>query len=313
MTIKQILSGTTLAAALLLTPQFAAAQSSPNQPAQNQPAQTRDGAFTRSDTQGQPAVPTSQNYTQSMERLFQSAQRLREAVQAMAQQPAGERRNQAMAQAREALRHTQQAMLQLPAGMRTEQNYRDADAKLSEVQRSLEGQQSDPQQARGAVDAYLVLIPRMQADAARMDRSTTAGAPGAAAPGAVSGGTAGTGPQGAAMATGPAGLPLQRATNLVGTDVAGPDGKKLGEIENLLVDRNGQVRAMVLEWGGFLGIGDREVLVPMDQIQLGSGNDDQARTSLTREQLEKMPRFDRNRLSEYGRENNWGEGTRWFR
>jgi hypothetical protein len=61
------------------------------------------------------------NYTQSMERLQEAAQRLRDAVQAMAQQPAGPRRNEAMRQANDALFDTQQAMIQLPPELRTGQ------------------------------------------------------------------------------------------------------------------------------------------------------------------------------------------------
>jgi hypothetical protein len=59
------------------------------------------------------------NYTESFERLQQAAQKLRDSVQAMAQQPAGERRNQAAQAAREALLETQQAMVMLPPDLRT--------------------------------------------------------------------------------------------------------------------------------------------------------------------------------------------------
>lgn len=61
------------------------------------------------------------NYGESMVRLQQAAQKLREAVQAMAQQPAGPRRNEAMRQANDALFDTQQAMIQLPPELRTGQ------------------------------------------------------------------------------------------------------------------------------------------------------------------------------------------------
>jgi hypothetical protein len=57
--------------------------------------------------------------TASMDWLLTAAQSLREAVQAMAQQPPSERRNRAMDRAREALLETQQAMVQLPADLRT--------------------------------------------------------------------------------------------------------------------------------------------------------------------------------------------------
>lgn len=121
-------TSTALPALLAGAAPLALAQSQPAAPAQAQPGQAAQGAYTRADTQGRPAVPASDvEYSQAMERLFQAAQRLRESVQAMAQQPAGERRNQAIAQAREALLSTHQAMVQLPPDLRTSQHYREAE------------------------------------------------------------------------------------------------------------------------------------------------------------------------------------------
>jgi hypothetical protein len=253
------------------------------------------GSVTRSETQGRPAVPAAgQDHSQSMERLSQAAQRLREAVQSMAQQPAGERRNEAMAQAREALQHTQQAMVTLPADLRTRDTYRQAEQRVAEAQQALQGgDRADPERARQAVDAYLVLVPRMRSE---MGAGATTAAPGTVSAGPTT-----------------ASVPLQRVTSLMGTDLIGPNGEKVAEIENLLVDAQGNVRAVVVEWGGFLGIGDREALVPVDRIQLGAAANDRARIGMTREELERLPRFDRDRLAEYGREHGWGEGLRWHR
>ena len=63
---------------------------------------------------------TLPNYTIAMDRLQQAAQKLREAVQAMAQQAPGDRRNAAMREAREAIVETQQAMIDLPPHMRSQ-------------------------------------------------------------------------------------------------------------------------------------------------------------------------------------------------
>lgn len=114
----------------------------------------------------------------------------------MAQQPSGERRNQAMAQAREALLHAQQALVQLPPELRTKQEYRDAEARLGETQQALQGDQANPQRAQATVDAYVVLIPKIV---------PTAGA---------------------------TGVPVERVSNLIGTDLIGPGDKKVAEIEN---------------------------------------------------------------------------------
>lgn len=60
------------------------------------------------------ATGVATDYEKSMTRLQQAADRLRQSVQSMATQDAGERRNQAMAQARASLLETEQAMLHLP-------------------------------------------------------------------------------------------------------------------------------------------------------------------------------------------------------
>lgn len=53
----------------------------------------------------------SAGYDESVQRLMQAADSLRHSIQEMAQQPAGERRNRAIAEAHRALRDTQAAML----------------------------------------------------------------------------------------------------------------------------------------------------------------------------------------------------------
>jgi hypothetical protein len=55
-----------------------------------------------------------------MDRLRGAAQKLREAVQAMAQQPEGPRRNRAIEEAHDALLETQRAMIALPPELRAQ-------------------------------------------------------------------------------------------------------------------------------------------------------------------------------------------------
>jgi hypothetical protein len=57
-------------------------------------------------------------YSKSMLELRRAAQRLRETIQTLAQQPPGHRREQAMSDARHALYDTQQAMIRLPPELR---------------------------------------------------------------------------------------------------------------------------------------------------------------------------------------------------
>jgi sporulation protein YlmC with PRC-barrel domain len=46
-----------------------------------------------------------------------------------------------------------------------------------------------------------------------------------------------------------------------------PNEKKVGKVEDLLLDRSGNVEAVIISVGGFLGIGDKEVAVPFEAIK----------------------------------------------
>ncbi|WP_372624732.1 PRC-barrel domain-containing protein [Falsiroseomonas sp.] len=114
-------------------------------------------------------------------------------------------------------------------------------------------------------------------------------------------------------ATQQTGVELQSVQELIGKDVYGAEGRQAGAVENLLIDSAGRVRAAVIEWGGFLGIGQRRAMVPIERIRLGQTNEDRAVLEMTREELEALPRYDRDNIAEYSRGRGWGEGTRLYR
>ena len=58
-----------------------------------------------------------------------------------------------------------------------------------------------------------------------------------------------------------------RASKLVGVSVMGADQKKIGKIEDVLVDHDGNAQAIVISVGGFLGIGAKDVAVPFKMMQ----------------------------------------------
>ena len=85
-----------------------------------------------------------------------------------------------------------------------------------------------------------------------------------------------------------------RASKLIGSKVYTGD-TSIGQIEDVLVTLDhATVTAVILSVGGFLGIGDKLVAVPVNQIRVGP----EARfiTSLTKEQLANAPVFDFGRL-----------------
>lgn len=74
----------------------------------------------------------------------------------------------------------------------------------------------------------------------------------------------------------------------------GPDWNDIGEIEDIILDRDGKMIGIVAEIGGFLDIGDKHVLIPVDDIRL-TPVDDKTYVIVTRkteEQLEEMESVD---------------------
>jgi hypothetical protein len=97
-----------------------------------------------------------------------------------------------------------------------------------------------------------------------------------------------------------------------GTDVIGPDNAQVGNINDMLFDKNGKIVGLIVGVGGFLGIGEKNVAIDMSAFQpvpvdtgssSGAGgnsaitnrNDDptvvKLKVSWTKEQLKNAPDF----------------------
>ena len=58
-----------------------------------------------------------------------------------------------------------------------------------------------------------------------------------------------------------------RASKVVGLSVYNDNNESLGTINDLLMDKSGNIKAVVLGVGGFLGVGEHLVAVPLDKIK----------------------------------------------
>jgi sporulation protein YlmC with PRC-barrel domain len=67
-----------------------------------------------------------------------------------------------------------------------------------------------------------------------------------------------------------------RASKLVGVNVYNEANEKIGDINDVIVDKSGKVDLVVLGVGGFLGAGEHYVAVPMDRLKWA---DEPVRTS----------------------------------
>ena len=59
-----------------------------------------------------------------------------------------------------------------------------------------------------------------------------------------------------------------KASDLIGKKVQNIDGKKLGDIKDLVINpEDGDVQYAVLDFGGFLGVGDKYFAVPWETLR----------------------------------------------
>jgi sporulation protein YlmC with PRC-barrel domain len=58
-----------------------------------------------------------------------------------------------------------------------------------------------------------------------------------------------------------------RASKLMGLDVYNEANEKLGDVNEIILDKSGKVTAVVIGVGGFLGMGEHDIAVSMDKLK----------------------------------------------
>jgi sporulation protein YlmC with PRC-barrel domain len=84
------------------------------------------------------------------------------------------------------------------------------------------------------------------------------------------------------------------ASKFKGTDVIGADNKKIGDVSDILFDKDGKILAYVVSIGGFLGIGSKNVAMAPSAFQIEKGTNggaDKLKISMSQDQLKKMASF----------------------
>jgi hypothetical protein len=88
-----------------------------------------------------------------------------------------------------------------------------------------------------------------------------------------------------------------------GTEVYGPDGQQVGEIDRVMIDKlSGNVAYAVMSFGGFMGIGEDYYPVPWSMLTYDT-NLGGYRTSITRQQLDAAPKYTENTEWNWNRQN----------
>ncbi len=84
-----------------------------------------------------------------------------------------------------------------------------------------------------------------------------------------------------------------QASDLIGAEVKTTGGENVGPVDDLIIDKNGNVVAIVVGVGGFLGMGEKDVAIGWDDVtRTGTYDDLELQIEATREQLRDAPEFE---------------------
>ena len=79
---------------------------------------------------------------------------------------------------------------------------------------------------------------------------------------------------------------------VLGREVRSVADENMGRIVDIIVDRSGQVRAAVIDFGGFLGVGSRKIAVDWSILRFGSGEkSERVVVDRTRAQVKAAPEY----------------------
>lgn len=86
------------------------------------------------------------------------------------------------------------------------------------------------------------------------------------------------------------------STSIIGQEVINNHNDEIiGTVEEILIDRDGQVGAVILSIGGLMGLGEKDVAIAWDQIDRTMGDDNEVKLSVdfSEASLADAPTFDR--------------------
>jgi len=88
-------------------------------------------------------------------------------------------------------------------------------------------------------------------------------------------------------------LDKQDVQGILGRQVLSSTGEDMGRVIDIVVDRSGQVRAAVIDFGGFLGVGNRKVAIDWNALHFAPTGSryDRVTLDLTRAQVSAAPEY----------------------
>jgi hypothetical protein len=81
-----------------------------------------------------------------------------------------------------------------------------------------------------------------------------------------------------------------KSEKLIHAALRNPQGDKLGDVEGVLLDKDGQTRAIVVDVGGFLEMGEHRVVLNWADVQVTNGGE-KVVSSYSKKQLKALPEY----------------------
>lgn len=92
-----------------------------------------------------------------------------------------------------------------------------------------------------------------------------------------------------------AAVPAETLTSemLTGAAVYNPDDGAIAEVADLVVAPNGKISDMVMDVGGFLGMGEHRVAIPLDRVTVAQAEGGEVRVfvNMTKDELKALPAY----------------------
>ncbi|MBN9604077.1 MAG: PRC-barrel domain-containing protein [Afipia felis] len=87
-------------------------------------------------------------------------------------------------------------------------------------------------------------------------------------------------------------MATDKIESILGKEVKSPTGESMGRIVDIIVDRSVTVRGAVIDFGGFLGVGSRQIAVAWKALRFSQQNKSNVLiVDFTKDQLKAAPAY----------------------
>ena len=88
------------------------------------------------------------------------------------------------------------------------------------------------------------------------------------------------------------------ASNFIGSTIYSSANENVGSVNDVVFSKDGKIQAVIVGVGGFLGLGEKDVAVPLDRITFTRDENNNMKYTIaaSRQDLEQAPAFDKTKM-----------------